>query len=248
MRNSVVLLFTVFLSACTTTSSTVPIENKTAPVIVMIKKSTQSRLNDCEYLMRDLSIDWSSRRYWCGSSSTDESTFQKERNQAMLAAIERTRLRLAVLRERMNVVTRRTDYVATKISPRLQQPAIIKTRLDPATTVATVNTDNAVHPGTEQIHRIVFAQGRVVLGPRGKLQTMKLVPAIRNAHQITVRGRLMESEFQLDAPLAAERRSVGRSLSVRELWRSAGVDVATVTILHHSPDVSGKFVEVMINE
>ncbi len=246
-RYFAVSLSTIFLAACTTTTI-VPTEDP-VPVIEDITPSLkESRLNDCKYLMRDLSMDWSSRRYWCGSPSSENSTesnLREKRNKAMLAAIERTRLRLSVLRERMNTVTRRTDDVATKIHPHLKQqssvnikkPSMIKTKLSPAK-----------HSDTDQTHRIVFARGRVTLGPKGRLQALGLIPIIQNARQITVRGRLMDDEFQLDDPLADERRSVGRSYSVRELWRSAGVDVTALTILHYSPDVSGKFVEVMIDE
>lgn len=259
-RNCILLSFTLLLSACATVTSTT-LEAPDASLLSTPLAPTQgiadSHAKDCAYLMRDLSVDWSLRHYWCGSSGAVNHSQGRE-NKLMLASIERTRLRLAVLRERIDIVTRRTDFVATKITPHLarqtatEKSAIVshETQKQPRSNDRVMAAPIDENRSADRAYRIVFAQGRERLGPKGRLQSLNLIPDIRHARQVTLRGHLANGEFPLIDDLAAERRSVGRSLSVRELWRASGIDVAAVTILHYPsvPGDSGKYVEVMIHE
>jgi len=239
LRHNLALSSAIFLSACATTIPTQTEDPLTSAAAVMpLTPSQEPTHTNCAYLMRDLSIDWLSRYYWCSSPITEHSP---EKTKVMLASMEHTRLRFAALREQMNVSTRRADSLVKKITAGLNQktsiernPPVIKSR-------ASVTT-------TDRTHRIVFLPGREALGPKGRLQALNLLPVMRNARMITLRGGLIDGEFSLKDSLAAERRSVGRSLSVREFWRSSGLNVPTVTILHYSPDVSGSIVEVMIHD
>jgi len=239
LKNSILLSSSLLLSACASVTPTRTEAPVTTTPPMSTQDTTESRIKNCEWLMRDLSVDWSLRHYWCGTSGKDS---QGEKDKVMLAAIGRTRLHLATLRERVNTVTRRTEDAAMRIESHLNQQAV-ENKTVPHETPSDTGKINSTQPA----HRIVFARGRENLGPKGRVQALGLIPVIRNARQVTLRGRLSDDEFPLASSLDAERRSVGRSLSVRELWRSSGVDV-DVTILHHSPELSGKFVEVTVYE
>ena len=246
---SILLFALLFLNACATA---IPTRTETPVAVTPLVSATK----DCEYLMRDLSVDWSLRHYWCGSSDADETiNAQAEKNRLMLMAIERTRLRLAALRKQMNTVDHRADYVASKITPYLSQQTVMESNAtashEPQRQQTSSNHTTALYADemhSSNHHRIVFAHGRETLGPKGHMQTLNLMPVVRNARRVTLRGQLTNGEFPLVNAIAAEKRSVGRSLSVRELWRSSGIDVAAVTILHHSPEVSGRYVEVTVYE
>jgi hypothetical protein len=93
-----------------------------------------------------------------------------------------------------------------------------------------------------------FARTREALGPRGKRQAQELIDKIKQARKVTLLGLYEPNEITGSSPqdLSHERFSVGRALSVLELWRAYGVDVSKVTILHHHPGRSGRLVEVSI--
>ena len=121
----------------------------------------------------------------------------------------------------------------------------------PAVTAPSPRSHDSARTSSPQSHpasRVVFAQGRVVLGPRGRRAVAALAQRVATTRQVTVRGYLTKNEFPLADPLDAERRSVGRSLSVKDAWRNAGVDVSSVTILHHSGEFAGAFVEVVFGD
>ncbi len=151
-----------------------------------------------------------------------------KKNNTVSQAVERTRLRLADLQVGMSADLGLDQAKSTK-------PVL------------------PINSGTDKkrqskTYRIVFYPSRETLGSKGRSQALNLLAFIKNADKITVRGILIEDEFRLTGDArSVERRSVGRSLTVREFWRKRGADVSAVTILHYSRDTPGRYVEVIIH-
>lgn len=103
-------------------------------------------------------------------------------------------------------------------------------------------------PVQQQPVRIFFARNHEVLGPKGTEKSLSLIPAVKVARRVTLRGVYENTEIVNPTLLNHERFSVGRALSIRKLWKEAGVDPVKVTILHHRTDLSGRYVEVIFHD
>lgn len=240
MLRSASMLSTMLLSACATTAP-VPSGNDVEDAVVsdVVADHSVSRdapdIASCNPIIRDLSVDWDERDYWC------EGGRLMVRQTVLLASLEKARRQLAALRESAESIERNARRAVARIDSRLardmeEAPA----KIVPAPVAVTSDESDSA--------RIIFARGREVLGPRGRRAVAALARRVAPGSQVTLRGHLIHGEFPLIDPLDAERRSVGRSLSVREAWRDAGVDVSTVTILHHSGGFSGAYVEVIFDD
>ncbi len=248
MLRGVSLLSTLFLGAC---ASTAPqplgsdlVESST-PVDVSVPVAHDRESDEsCDTILRDLSVDWESRDYWCDNGRL------LVRRTVLLASLEKARQQLAALRLSAESIETAAGRAVARIDARLaDEPRPVPLPVENVEKLPPV-VHRPVHTARAQSQhpRIVFARGREVLGPRGRRAAAALAQRVATARNVTVRGHLSENEFSLVDPLDAERRSVGRSLSVKEAWRNAGIDVTSVTILHHSGDFAGAFVEVVIGD
>ena len=248
MFRGVSLISTLFLGACATT---LPLGSDVgdSPVVVdassLDARSNRSRDVSCVTIIRDLSVDWDARDYWCDDGRL------MVRQTVLLASLEKARRQLAALRQSAESIERNTGRAVARIDARLAG----ESRTVPVSAVEVPVVRKLAHTSRtsrsqsrQRVPGIVFARGRVVLGPQGRRAVAALAKRVASAQHVTVRGHLTENEFPLANPLDAERRSVGRSLSVREAWRSAGVDVSSVTILHHSGKYAGAYVEVVFGD
>ncbi len=271
MRSSfkyIVLASSVLLAACATAPTT-SLENKdsisgAATLHVEHNNSLNNDRKDCTYVLRDLSIGWPSRHYWCDDSG--EGAVDTDQRAAVsdftLSAIERSRQRLTLLRNRM--VGQMPLTVATPVAPEpyfisqpiapVDQEAIQEIVIEVSPRDVMVTQSVPADANGDDIQRIWFASGREVLGPQGRRQARDLIPRIKKAQAVTLRGLLLNDEFLLKDQfaikdgLSAERRSVGRALSVRELWQDAGIDTSNIAILHYTPETQGQYVEVIIRD
>ena len=252
MMRGASLLSTVLLSACATTAP-VPLGVDVGDVSASTADAVQSTSHhgsgseSCEPILRDLSVDWDQRDYWCDGGRL------MVRRTVLLASLEEARRQLAALRRSADSIDTNTRRVLSRIDSRQMHDASessVKTESPAIAPMPSRADSDFVESGTvvADSARIVFARGREVLGPRGRRAVDSLAQRVASGSRVTLRGHLIESEFPLTDPLAAERRSVGRSLAVREAWRDAGVDVAAVTILHHSGRFDGAYVEVVIDD
>lgn len=199
----------------------------------------------CDTIIRDLAVDWSARDYWC-----EGGRLVAVRKEVLLASLEDARVRLAALQRRAEALDARADFVESRIDDHLAEtPAGAReVWVTPPAASAAGQAPAAESVVSRGGDHIVFARGREVLGPRGRKAVSSLADRVTDATHITLRGFLAADEFRLDDPLDAERRSVGRSLSVREAWRSAGLDVSSVTILHHAGHFDAPYVEVVFDD
>lgn len=232
------LLSTLFLSACATTAP-VPLGNEAgdlpspvaSPPVVSRPTQPGSVSSDCDAILRDLSVEWDSRDYWCDKGQPSV------RKSVLLASLEEARLQLVELRRSAESIERNTDRAMDRIDSRLASEEWVAS--PPVTAPVEVPVSDS---------RIVFAHGRVVLGPRGRRAVAALSQRVASSRRVTLRGYLSEGEFTFEDSQDAERRSVGRSLSVKEAWRDFGIDVATVTILHHADHFDDPYVEVVFSD
>lgn len=265
MRQGLTLLSSLMLGACASTA-TMPVDdaavvsdaNAAAAEGLEIVDQVKADRTDCVYILRDLSVPWSARDYWCTGegASSDRSVVIRRLVSSSLAQSRRD---LAAMKSRLTAVSNRANAVAAHIQSSLDRPVLAagaassEARPDgkpghgysdsvPAHISASATADAPV--------RIAFATGREVLGPRGRRMSLALLARVKETASVTLRGYLLDGEFPLTDSLAAERRSVGRSLSVRKLWRDSGIDVSNVSILHHdaSPATAGRYVEVVFHD
>ena len=77
-----------------------------------------------------------------------------------------------------------------------------------------------------------------------------MIPAVTDAQRVTLRGVYETNEIRNETASARDRErfSVGRALAVKKRWRREGVDLGKVKILHHQPHLSGRYVEVTLND
>lgn len=197
------------------------------------------RVTKCRRTQRDLTVEWSSREYLC--SHEQRLNALQDHNAVMFHDTPHRSQPLAV----RQVVP---DQVIThQIEDKTPSPTLEKLQtVNREGTPECAESTQSVPPKQTSIH-IPFAHNREVLGPVGTEQALSLVPAVNDAYRVTLRGIYEQSEIDDPTPLTRERFSVGRALSVRKLWREAGVDPAKVTILHHRNDQSGRYVEVILH-
>ncbi|MEW8046503.1 MAG: hypothetical protein AB2805_08440 [Candidatus Thiodiazotropha sp.] len=244
-------------SSITDASSTKP-----EPVPKLV--AAEVRVKGCLRTQRDLTIGWSMRRYWCGNDT---------RRSALSAHNVRMLSSSRILRNLKPAISTHTPASTAPIkqAPRFDSSRIRKmasaeiTPSPPSGMVhihAMPNTQDLVSPEPEVIRaetqnasknvsvpsdtHVYYARNREALGPKGREKVISLLPAAKAASHITLLGLYEAEEIKalVPGPQLEERFSVGRSLSVRELWRSKGVDVSKVTIRHHTKTRSGRFVEV----
>ncbi len=93
---------------------------------------------------------------------------------------------------------------------------------------------------------IWFAKHIRILGPQGSASTMALIPGIsRSEERVLLRGFYLEEELDDYDP---EVFSVARALAVKKkLIEEGDIDPERITILHHSPKINARYVEVNIN-
>ncbi len=264
----IVLSSSVLLAACATAPTT-SLENKDAnagaeTLHVEHNNSLDNGRKECAYVLRDLSIGWPSRHYWCDDSG--EGVVNADQRVAVsdltLSAIERSRQRLSMLRDRMmgqwpltaaTPVAPEPYFISQPIAP-LNQEVIQEIVIEASPRDVMVAQSVPVDANSDDVQRIWFATGREVLGPQGRRQARDLIPRIKKAQAVTLRGLLLNDEFLLKDKFALkdgfseERRSAGRAISVRELWKDAGIDTSTIAILHYTPETQGQYVEVIIRD
>lgn len=162
----------------------------------------------------------------------------------MVLNIEQTQRNLAKLREEADAlaerVVERSDTVLARIDRYMSETQDMQPIQKKDTVTISRNLDI--------VQRIWFASGQEVLGPEGRKHARDLIQQVQSAQKVTLRGYLNDDEFMIIDALDAERRSVGRSLSVRALWRASDVNTEVVSILHHIPQRQGRYVEVVIHE
>ncbi len=251
IRDCITLSAVILLGSCAATvPRPVPVESggDKPPHSLRITQPEKLSLGEraCVVVLRDLSVSWLLRDYWCDLSTPSFSRKMMNR-ELMMLNIQQTQRRLARLKQKINTVAQRNDVVALRIKPHLDKSEP-KTKLQPAQSSQDNDAPDVAKNAGSGKQRIWFAPGREILGPKGRKQTHALIDSAQNARRVTLRGFLEEGEFSLPKALDAERRSVGRSLSVRELWRASGVDTKIVSILHHIPQPQGRYVEVVIHE
>lgn len=219
-----------------------------------------ARMESCLHTQRDLTVPWHRRRYWCGNDL--RSSALRMHNVAMrsngsdrhedadepvakdtralpavppVATVPRQRLAAASLHTDREMV-RYLSLPETEVS-------------SPGTRSESAHEDvvsAARLPAAANNARVWFAKTRSALGPQGIRQALSLLSAARETRRVTLLGLYRPDELAGvgDASQPEERFSVARSLAVRELWRSEGMDVSKVTILHHREDRAGRHVEV----
>ncbi len=243
----------VLMSACTTTP-TVPTHMTTSDDVLHVEHAQLCS----PYQMRDLSVIWPSRTYWCDTSiikNSDQNAVNV--NQLTLTSIKRARQTL-LLSQNYQTQTVSPTYIPVSTEHDIASlPITLPVRDDdenhtipsislPPVDMISLSGEEAI--GRQTTHHIPFATGRETLGPQGRRLAQQLIPRIKKAQHVTLRGQLLNNEFVREDALTDERRSVGRALSIRTLWQEAGIQSDAVTILHYTPDTQGPYVEVLIRD
>ncbi|MGD9171830.1 MAG: hypothetical protein PVI97_17545, partial [Candidatus Thiodiazotropha sp.] len=206
----------------------------------------------CMRAQRDLTEAWKSRSYWCGNDKKRNFTMKPNmRNlspsssksgagiESAMRAVRVSKLRLQNLASTLKALQADMVYYHSVDDEQRQEVPEDNSRSAEANTTS----ENIEALDNERIH---YAPNREVLGPKGKKKVISLMPAAKKARRISLLGLYEPKEIDAleSGPQLEERFSVGRSLSVRELWRSEGIDVSKVTINHHKKNRLGRFVEV----
>jgi hypothetical protein len=220
-----------------------------------------TQVSGCLRTQRDLTVAWSSRRYWCGNDTRRDALI--EHNVRMFSSARTTfnaissetsnnQLHVSPLKRTTYVISPHDRMVASTVNP--SQPEMVRylsvTKQDRDVSkkeaISTTNTTQSVEQKKHDFIRIYFSRNREVLGPMGRKKVISLLSAVKEAKRITLLGLYDADEIEHTAggPQHEEKFSVGRSLSVRELWRLNGMDISNVTILHHVDDRFGRYVEV----
>lgn len=198
------------------------------------------RVTKCRRTQRNLTKDWQSREYLCSHEHHISSL--QDHNAAFFYGHSRKYKSLSVSKVGNDKRT------ASPIEDKILLPVVVRDD--------TLNSDNVpecaksvpLEPIKQSPVHIHFARNREVLGPKGTEKSLLLIPAVKEAHRVTLRGIYEHTEITDPTPLNQERFSVGRALSVRKLWSEHGVDPAKVSILHHRTDLSGRYVEVILHD
>lgn len=208
---------------------------------VQASKPAKNKHPECETLVRNLTLPWRSPQDTCmDDRSVDHSIEDSEasKNEQELAEI-----------------MERNAYLSQKRKEREREAVIIKaTEIMDTETVSIMSEDSAQvqaiqshagdHLTSGQI--IWFAKHVRILGPQGGEKALQLLPQISgNDNHITLRGYFMDDEIGEYDP---EVFSVARALAVKKkLVEEGNISPDRITILHHLPDVTGRYVRVSIN-
>ncbi len=231
----------------------------------------QAQVSGCLRTQRDLTVPWRLRRYWCGNDTRRDSL--QAHNIRLLAADTDHNTDQGVVPSRTDATPVTTFSSSSQLPPRTASDTTPTVRLASAMVEpemvrylsvnhvadANLNTLNERTASTlrlsDQVElpqdaHVVFTRTREALDAEGIDQARSLIPAAQQARRVTLLGLYESDELTKvrPGPDPEERFSVGRSLSVRELWRSEGVDVSKVTILHHRENRPGQQVEVTFHD
>jgi hypothetical protein len=206
----------------------------------------------CIRTQRNLTEAWESRSYWCGYGKRQNFSIKPNMRklspgstkahagiESAMRAVRVSKLRLQNLASTLKALE--SDMVHYHSVDDEQRSEVPKDNSKSSGVCNTYENNEAM--GDERIH---YARNREVLGPKAKEKVISLMPAVKKARRISLLGVYEPKEIDAlePGPQLEERFSVGRSLSVRELWRSEGIDVSKVTINHHKKNRLGRFVEV----
>jgi hypothetical protein len=213
---------------------------------------------------RDLTVPWRHRRYWCGEDRRREANKQTHTVKKLTTTDSSPSPTMSFAISAVEVIGNMvrylslSDYIGPVVHSFMNDDADEQTEKNPPErnyTQVAVNeytesgAENRTHDGYHaqyNLSQVDFNHTWEVLNDEGTQQVLSLIPFAQQAQHITLLGLYEPDELTKvkPGPQPEERFSVGRSLSVRELWRAEGVDVSKVTILHHKEERPGSYVEV----
>jgi hypothetical protein len=223
-----------------------------------------AQLSGCLRTQRDLTVSWQHRRYWCGNvlrrdslqahnikrlatsninshystSNNVEIVVNDTSNSSSLVSNNHSVTTSSVMPASSQLEGDMVQYLTLiEDTATAQNDPVEQTAVDVNRDVTQLSLDN----------RVDFSRTREALDVDGIEQALSLIPNALHAQRITLLGLYEPDELTKvkPGPDPEERFSVGRSLSVREFWRSEGIDVSKVSILHHREDRPGRHVEVI---
>lgn len=228
----VIAVAAALMSACASNVAVKSSDDKKEPVV-------QEKL-DCKKMVRNLTLPWNSDPDVCnenrsvGSRSVvSELVTEKQKiedrlkRNAYLSQKRKEREKTAVLIKAEAIVSEPVVSTPVNIAP-------VKAHIQPVA-VQKLNDEELIW----------FAKHVRILGPQGTERTLSLLPRISASEKILLRGFFMKDEIGDYDP---EVFSVARALAVKKkLVEEGNVDPERITILHHLPDASGRYVRVSVN-
>jgi len=220
-----------------------------------------ARIGNCPHTQRDLTVPWHRRRYWCGNDQR-RSVLRDHNAATGLSGSDRhgdtdgpvpagTQAPPAVpLAVPVPVPEQRTATASLDSDREMVRYLSLPEKGGPFQGAQRDSGYEDVSPADSPTAadnaQVWFAETRATLGPQGTRQALSLLSVARGARRVTLLGLYRPDELAgvKRASQPGERFSVARSLAVRELWRSEGLDVSKVTILHHRKGRPGRQVEV----
>ncbi|MEN8168120.1 MAG: hypothetical protein ABFR65_11670 [Pseudomonadota bacterium] len=195
----------------------------------------------CQRTERDLTVAWRAKRYLCTHENRRVALQQVNDGEIVASHYSIKPLVKPQAVKESAFITPAVATVPTAVHEDVRYASL------PLTGVPRVQSPK---PDNTQVFRVWFPRNGEVLGPRGIEKALAMIPAVTDAQHVTLLGVYEATEFPNTASLTHERErfSVGRALSVKKLWRREGVDLDKVKILHHQNHLSGRYVEVTLND
>ncbi len=235
----------VLLTGC---ASVAKVERSEEPVTMheavpdpVLQESIHNPLSvkPCQRTERDLTVDWQAKRYLC-SHEDRRVALQQVNDGEFVAYLTQNKplAKKATLKPSAFLI----PAVATVTEP--VQTSVESIRLS---SVESPRVQTTI-PDETQIFRVWFPKNHEVLGQQGMEKVLAMVPAITDARRVSLLGVYEADEIAqaMDAVFERERFSVGRALSVKDVWGRAGVALSKVKILHHQDSLAGRYVAVTV--
>ncbi len=230
-----------------------PVDKKPLLSEKMIDPAPVKIIAQCKLIQRDLSSTWRHREYWCNKSGRVIALNGRDEQYVNLVrTVNNSTAKLSRLKTRLNSAVQQmnneigVEQKIKKIKEPVQlTPIPVELKETHSKIKHKANTAYPTHPfENPTISKVWFAKNLEVLGPQGLKAAHTLITAANLAAKVTLRGYVKSSEVDGDTSSDFERFSVGRSLSVKALFISKGVDLSKIKILHHKRSPEGRYVEV----
>lgn len=242
LKPIIICMASIFAASCASNSTQVVKRNDT------VTDDKPVTANACESIVRNLSLPWSSSQAGCAENrNTNVATKpvkKEEGKKSIDKQMERNERLLAKRKEREKAAVM---YKAEVLASRIVKAESV----DQAEHVIDSENVSGLTPGHIQElgtepRLIWFAKHLRILGPKGREYTESLVPKLQaDQKAITLRGYYLADEVKGCDP---EVYSVARALAVKKkLVQFGNISPDRITILHHAPDVNGRYVEVTFN-
>ncbi len=209
-------------------------------------------LADCATVQRDLTLSWKLRQYWCAPGQRQDQ-YQSANDEVMSQYKSKLDYVSAINAEAESMDNIQIDYqpptqpiaLPDSQSSSISSPPV-ELVVEPVSDSSAIQVD-IVSDTFSASDKIYFANNHFILGPQGREVTASLAESVAHAKKVLLRGLILPDEILVDSDLYREKVSVARALAVRKYWQDMGIDISHISILHHSPDLSGRYVEVRIN-